>query len=489
MYQLKIRIRLESPVVISAQSGDSTLTQTLTYIPGTSILGLVAGRYLKNRPKTDDFDRIFLRGDVHYQNLYPVRGRDEFLPCPSNIWRSKSDPDRFINVFTASKNAEDYKKTDTYARLLDDYMDIITPETEIFFHHERDYAKGISKTGIVFNYEALAANQEFTGRILGSEADIALIKELLENEPCLRIGKSKTSQYGNARLTACEITTHRIDTGRELVGRVMVMTSDTIIKNPMGVSTIELSELERILGVKIVSAALNTIRIETIVNAHKAKKPSEIAFKAGSSFVLDSRPSQAELLVINGLGERTWEGFGQVCFPEEFSDELSLHTPTPIKHSLPQIIAPQVIKRLASELRDQLITTSISTKAEDIATLIGPNKLSNSLLGRLESFARSGNFNDSYARLRNISKLSLQKAHIENQNLAEYLGNIDQEINKLIESAKALRLGKNKTLRDLLEDTHLDEIDPEWAKSIFLHTLFLSLRRINNQKRRHDEER
>lgn len=489
MHQLKIRIRLDSPVVISAQSGDSTLTQTLTYIPGTSILGLVAGRYLKNRAKTDEFDRIFLRGDVHYQNLYPARGRDEFLPCPSNIWRSKSDPGRFANVFAMSEEADDYKKVDTYARVVDEYLDINTPETEIFFHHERDYAKGISKTGIVFNYEALIADQEFSGRILGSEADMMLIKELLEQDPSLRIGKSKTSQYGNAQLTACVSSDHIIDKDRELAGRVMVMASDSIIRNSSGKSTLELSELEKTLGVKIVSASLDTSRIETIVNAHRAKKPSEIAFKAGSSFLLETCPPQAEELVRYGLGERTWEGFGQVYFPEEFPNELSLLSPSTDQINLPQTAVPLVIKRLATELRDQLTVTMVSKKAEDMAVIIGPDKLRNSLLGRLESFARSGNFNASFARLRNISKQSLQKVHLETRNLAEYLSDIDQEMQKLIETAKAIMLGRNKTLRNLLEETHLGEIDPEPVKSVFLHTLFLSLRRINNEKRRQDEIR
>ena len=489
MHQLKIRIRLESPVVISAQSGDSTLTGTLDYIPGSSILGLVAGKYLKARAKDAEFDRIFLRGDVHFNNLYPVRGNDEFLPCPQNIWRSKSDPGRFINIFSYPNNADDYQKVDTYARVTDNYIDVQPADKEIFFHHERDYARGISKSGVVFNYEALSAGQEFTGCIQGSKDDIGCIQDLLIQDKTLRIGKSKTSQYGNAVLMTYENSEYSIDKERELAGSIMVMASDTIIKNTMGISTVELSELERILNTKITSAALNTSRIETIVNAHRAKRPSEIAFKAGSVFILEVCPTNAEDLVMHGLGERTWEGFGQVYFPEEFPDNLSLLGVTAGPTRLPQSEVPDVIRRLVTELRDQLVTSKISSKAEDIAANIGPKKLSNSLLGRLESFARSGNFNASFARLRSISKQNLQNAHLENTNLAEYLAKIDQEIQKLIETAKAIRLGSKKSLRDLIVETHMEEIDPEKLKSVFLHTLFLSLRRINNDKGRQDEER
>jgi len=489
MQQLKIRIRLESPVVISAQSGDSTLTGTLDYIPGSSILGLLAGRYLKAKVKTAEFDRIFLRGDVHFHNLYPVRGNDEFLPCPQNIWRSKSDPGRFINIFSKPNNADDYQKVDTYARATDNFLDIHPVETEIFFHHERDYARGISKSGVVFNYEALSAGQEFSGCIQGSEDDIGLIHELLSTDITLRLGKSKTSQYGNAVLLTCEKSDYAIDSEKELAGSIMVMASDTIIKNFMGISTVELSELERILRTKIISAALNTSRTETIVNAHRAKRPSEIAFKAGSVFMLEACPGNAEDLVMHGLGERTWEGYGQVYFPEEFPDDLSLLRVTASQTGLHQPAVPDLIKRLVTEIREQLVTSMISGKAEDIAAIIGPRKLSNSLLGRLESFASSGNFNASFARMRNISKQNLQKAHFGDKNLAEYLKNIDQEIRNLIESAKAIRLGTNKYLRDLIADTHLEEINPEMVKSVFLQTLFLSLRRINNAKGRQDEER
>jgi len=489
MQQLKIRIRLESPVVISAQSGDSTLTGTLDYIPGSSILGLVAVRYLKDKVKTAEFDRIFLRGDVHFHNLYPVRGNDEFLPCPQNIWRSKSDPGRFINIFSKPNNADDYQKVDTFARVTGNFLDIHPVETEIFFHHERDYARGISKSGVVFNYEALSAGQEFSGCIQGSEDYIGLIHELLSTDKTLRIGKSKTSQYGNAVLLTCENSEYAMDREKELACSTMVMASDTIIKNSMGISTVELYELETILGTKIISAALNTSRTETIVNAHRAKRPSEIAFKAGSVFMLEVCPTNAEDLVMHGLGERTWEGFGRVYFPEEFPDDLSLLSVTASQTGLPQPAVPEVIKILVTEIREQLVTSMVSRKAEDIAAIIGPKKLSNSLLGRLESFARSGNFNASFARLRNISKQNLQKARLENKNLAEYLENIDQEIRNLVESARAMRLGTNKYLRDLIADTGLGEIDPETMKSVFLHTLFLSLRRINNVKGRQDEKR
>lgn len=483
MYSLKIRIKLSSPIIISSQSGDSTLTSTLTYIPGTSMLGLLAGRYLKASGKTQSFSRMFLRGDLHFQNLYPAKGATVHLPCPGNLWRNKTYPELFMNVFSDSETDNDYAKVDGYADIGDEYVELHTPGREIFFHHERDYDKGISKSGVVFNYEALSAGQEFAGQILGSEEDIAIIKKLLEQDPTLRIGKSKTSQYGNVQLIECESTELEIDKYEMADKPLLVMASNTIIKNSAGTSTIDLTDLESFLGVKIISASIDTVRIETIVNAHRAKKPSELAYKAGSSFLLEKMPEAAQAFAVHGLGERTWEGYGQVYFLDEFPAHLRLLSSQRSEYDLPGTPPPELIKKLAEELRTRVVNTLLCAKAAEMAVQIGRDRLSNSLLGRLESFASSGNFSQSFAQLRELSMQRIRRIHINDKSFDAYLTDIDQEIKSLINTAEAMSLGRQKNLHDLIEDTGLPNLPLEPLKSLYLKTLFLNIRRINNKSR------
>ncbi|MCB5255857.1 MAG: hypothetical protein LHW58_09490 [Candidatus Cloacimonetes bacterium] len=483
MQKLKIRIKLSSPLIISSQSGDSTLTQTLTHIPGTSMLGLLAGRYLRDSKNCQSFSRLFLRGDLHFQNLYPSKENTVYLPCPGNLWRSKTHPESFVNVLREPGAGNDYAKTAGYASFMEDYVDLYTPGREIFFHHERDYSKGISKSGVVFNYEALSTGQEFTGHILGSEEDLATIKALLEQDPALRIGKSKTSQYGNAQLIECEATELGVDEPETGDEPLMVLASDTIIRNAAGISTIDLADLESLLGVKIISASIETVRIETIVNAHKAKKPSARAFKAGSSFLLQKMPKAAAAFARHGLGERTWEGFGQIYFMGQFPAKLRLLSSEKSEYSLPASPPPALIKKLAEEVRTRVVSTLLCSKASQIAIQIGPRRLSNSLLGRLESFAGSGNFSQSFALLRELSLQKIRKIHLGDKSFDVYLKDIDHEIESLINSAKAMSFGSQKKLRDLIEEAGLPDLQPEPLKSLFLRTLFLNIRRVNNKHR------
>lgn len=492
MNQLRIQIKLKSPVVISSQSGDSTLTPTQTYIPGTTVLGLLAGRYLKkyvnsespeSQKYKESFNRIFLRGGVHFQNLYPCKGPDLFLPCPSNIRRKKSNPDEFDNLFENQNSTDVYSKVDAYARRLDDYIDIYAPQTEVFFHHKRNYDKGISETGVVFNYEGLLPDQEFTGCILGKEEDINVLKELLEEDRTLRIGKSKTSQYGNTILTECKMSEMTILQDQNASGKLMVMISDTIIKNSAGISTIDLSDLERYLHVRIERASIDANRIETIVNAHRAKKPSDIAFKAGSTFLLKDKPPNQEDLIKYGLGERTWEGFGQICFPDAMKSTYNLLSSNSAERDkdLPDVDPPEIVKQLAASTINQIINSFIYSKAEDLAYTIGKGKLSNSLLGRLESFASTGNFAQNFAQIRDLSRQNIHKVIVGKEHFDEYLENIDDVITDLIKYAKALKLGRDKRIQDLIDELSLSELNIESYKTLYLKTLFQTIRRINNQ--------
>jgi len=71
MYKaLKLKIELKSPLIIAHQSGDSTLTKTLSYIPGTSILGVLASNYLKKNGDMPEFYRLFIRGGLGFKNIY-----------------------------------------------------------------------------------------------------------------------------------------------------------------------------------------------------------------------------------------------------------------------------------------------------------------------------------------------------------------------------------------------------------------------------------
>ena len=70
MKSLKYSIKLTAPTIISGTSGDSVTNSCLSYIPGTTILGMLATRYLKKYKTDTEFERLFLRGALLFRNLY-----------------------------------------------------------------------------------------------------------------------------------------------------------------------------------------------------------------------------------------------------------------------------------------------------------------------------------------------------------------------------------------------------------------------------------
>ena len=140
-------------------------------------------------------------------------------------------------MFATDEIKPEYKAVSSFANIKEDYISMHQPAKEIFFHHERNYQTGISKEGVIFNYEALAPEQVFLGKIMGSSEDLKLIQELLKSDPSLRLGKSKTSQYGNCRLTECVLKDYLPIDSDNLEQPLLILLSDTIVKNPCGNSS------------------------------------------------------------------------------------------------------------------------------------------------------------------------------------------------------------------------------------------------------------
>jgi len=493
MYKaLKLKIELKSPLIIAHQSGDSTLTKTLSYIPGTSILGVLASNYLKNNGDMPEFYRLFIRGGLCFHNLYPEYQSHIYLPCPHNIWQNKNNNKKVLNIFNNEAMDLDYRPIESFAYVNDDDdIMLYQPHKEIFFHHERDYATGIPKQSIVFCYEALSPEQVFVGTIYGDEIDLQLIKGLLENNLSFRLGKSKTAQYGNCLLKECEIQEHNIQNFASSDNPLLVLISDTIIKNDYGCSTIETNQLEKILGVKILHSSIISGRIETVVNAYKAKKSSELVYKAGSCFLLEKMPENFSNLLLYGLGERCNEGFGQIKFMKNPTNRLKIISTTMNSVQKPATNPPDIIKGILSKSIEQIITAYLTQVANDKAGTIKHYKINNSLLGRLESFAEHGNFNESIIQLKKLAQDKLKQVYLteDKKNFYDYLMSIDTIVSTFLENTKQLYVSDKKIINDVYAEIELDKFSLDKAKKIFLKALFLCLRRENQRSRRTNENR
>ena len=109
MYRLKYRIKTISPVLISSMGGDMNMVSTKDYIPGTTILGIFAARYVKEKNKLNNnvhedetFYNWFLNGKLKFSNayltIYNEETEIELLPTPLSIQKEKADETNILNL-------------------------------------------------------------------------------------------------------------------------------------------------------------------------------------------------------------------------------------------------------------------------------------------------------------------------------------------------------------------------------------------------------
>jgi CRISPR-associated protein Csx10 len=480
MKNLKYRIKLTAPTIISGSSGDSVTNSCLSYIPGTTILGMLAGRYLQQYKADAEFERLFLRGGLIFRNSYLQKDEINYFPCPKNILQHKRDEyDLLIlneDTINNTENLQNYKEVNSYINMMEDYIKLQKPELCINFHHQRNYATGIPEENVVFNYEALKPDQIFAGEIIGEEKDLQLISELLKEKE-VRIGKSKTAQYGNAII----IDSHLEDLPalKDFPTPIyLYCVSDLILLNEFGYSVTTVKEIEKILGVHILEAYTEIGRTESTVTAWKAKKPSYYTLKAGSIFLLEKLPENYQDIQIFGLGERTCEGFGQVEFKElpEIISILREYKTT--KTPKPKTDIPFILKEVVGNIYKNLIYSELKHKAMEKANTLESPTLRKSLVAKLEGFSLQDDFFDMINQLNKTSIDKLKRTYTGNMNLYEFLSrnNITSLINTIISTRENIKSG-SLSLLDLRKEFKIEEISPEEAYKVYLSNFFWFLRK------------
>ncbi|MBF0103542.1 MAG: hypothetical protein HQK77_21805, partial [Desulfobacterales bacterium] len=216
MHCIRYKITTLSPIVISSKAGDMNRVTTERYIPGTSVLGILANQIIMKKNLSDahtdkDFYNWFLNGKLKISHAY-ICTKDKYdkdvpyVPVPFSIQKEKNDDKTIYNLlYMDDENLKDIqtKSIDSfcvpnffYEKVGNDRLQTKTVETSLNFHHARDREKGVSKQGIIFNYESIAPNQIFEGHILGESAELQKLLELTdEKKPCY-VGRSKNAQYG-----------------------------------------------------------------------------------------------------------------------------------------------------------------------------------------------------------------------------------------------------------------------------------------------------
>lgn len=435
MFIIRYRITTLSPALFVMNVGDTNMVATRDYIPGSVILGLFAGEFIREKSldnrahENHDFYQWFLRGDVRFTNAFIVsqdeRGQfQKYFPVPLSIQHEKSNEKALSDLFFPD---EDTVKQPVYkagfSRTEGDGLYRQPVKKSLNFHHQRNPETGTVKKGLIFNYESMDAHQTFEGNILGSCEGLQAILALFPNAQTAYIGRSRNAQYGKIRFEFVSqapedfipetdgFTSKTLEKAIENEEVSLTLLSNTIMYNDNGLSTTEVTEIEKLLTkeldakVAVKKAFIKTDEVENFVSVWRLRKPSEVCFKAGSCFLLGgiSPEHTKKLLELqrNGIGERRGEGFGRIVFgcqnsarntfTMEETDKKRLEKPSyVVPHQTKEIIQTIVRDFIRRNVELSALRDATMSVREDRTDMGLPSK---SLIGRLDAMVKMSDKN------------------------------------------------------------------------------------------------
>ena len=448
-------INTEAQLIASLKVGGNNVVSE-SYIPGGLILGAFAGNYIRqpkkrqskkisygNAHKDDNFRRLFLEGKVQYTNAYLTDiDCKKLLPVPGSFVQKKDD-DIYYDLaweddwetVTDVGDIQTQKLSEHFCMLKNDENEgsysilSLNPAKEMEYHHQRPKDRSIGHAsedkdndddGNFFQFEVLKKDQCFKGMITGSSNDLAKLQKIIPDKSTVHLGKSRTAQYGNAKISyeAAAEFTGEIPKKNGIINKdnsfVITLTAPMILQNDIGHylpdPNIFLNELKKRLNItgdaflKISDTAnssfLRFIKIGGFMAKWGLPRQQATALDAGSVIICQyTGDTDISIFDIekNGYGERVEQGFGRVIVDwhgwgkiqaEKFEiPEGTINFPPCFKKTGVQIIRQQLEMWVKEKAIDTYDSIKKSYTDEEILT--------NSLIGRLMTiFSNCASFND-----------------------------------------------------------------------------------------------
>lgn len=486
MKTLKYKIKNINPLVISSKSGDKNMINTEVYIPGSSVLGVFASLYIKNKKLIEAHrDKIFygwfLRGDLIFTNAYIFDEKRRYLPAPYSIKQEKYKSASAYDFMFADDNFNKTTKSiNEFIALDDNYMYSKTVKKSISFHNAREGV--MPKIGAIFNYESISEDQIFEGNIVGEDEQIERFREMFDKNITAYVGLSKNSQYGKVSIKLEEISDYASDIPTDVESDdedvIMTLLSDAIIYNKNGFSTADATDLENWLGVKIKKSFIKSGRAEQFVGVWKLKNQSETVFAAGSCFELEKLPDNYKELQTRGIGEKTNEGFGRVVFGWQNKNKYTIDKKERDQYKKPEEKPPKAVKDIVAGIIQDRLKDKVVSKAIQDAHSFCNHLPTKSLCGKLQAISNDAdNFQNNLKKItkNNIAKDQLEKCNDDHVKLLDYLNQNKFDISSMLNEIDNL----DEFTNTLKHDNGL-AID---MKRLYLKTFFNFMRKDERREK------
>lgn len=406
---LHYSVYLQKPAILTAPQADANSVSTMTTISGASILGVLASEWIKKHSasstqphESQEFRDLFLDGKVTYHTAYPATLNSSSGTLPLLYQTDKHDLSKIVNIWDNKLKTRSIKAPGKISG--NGLIETIPVTTGNRSHHERNAETGGPQKGVFFNYESVDAGQIFNGYLSGP----AELLEKLSFPELFYLGRSRSSEYGECRLTVTEVKPPLTgDPGNLLIkadqgkwSSKIFLASDTIIYNNLGFSSTNCLDVERELrkiaepfkvSVSVVLSIINSGTLESYVTIWNMKRPSEQIFKAGSSFEIQLAGSEQKNVIdfltkleTEGIGERMHEGYGVVRLIPVLSSGAEIReiaqpgSPTPA--NLSKEVESLLLKQFSRKFRDLVVSKAVQDSAGTPVKKLSPSFLSRLIL-------------------------------------------------------------------------------------------------------------
>lgn len=410
MNTVSVTLKLESPLLLTGVgNGEENSSRSLSYIPGSALRGALVARYLKTHDQDTDpnFERLFFSGAVRFLHAYPLdQNKKRMTPIPAS-WRVKKGEEHMeeINItdWALKPNPERNKSiSKPYLGNSEAGSYGFKPDEELAIHIVQ--GPGVVQRGesTVFQYQSLARGQRFKAIIVaGNAGDLDLLKEYLEPDTCLYLGRSRSAGYGKVVIE--DVKTDDFDEGLSASSTACTITllSDAILRDEYGQPTHDLDGyLSRRFGrmIQHTTAFVRPTETGGFNRKWKLPLPQMPAIGMGSVFVYPPKAlTEAEItdLTLSGIGERRVDGFGQVTVNQSMKEPPVLKKykspkPEPPKPGESPALSDSS-KKLAGVMAERILRQKLElnlVKVSNSYSLAESSHISNHQLARLRVLLR-----------------------------------------------------------------------------------------------------
>ena len=378
MKKLIFQVEFLSDIVLPASSNTEGNISQLEFIPGSNFLGMVARKYDKF---SNSFD-VFHSGKVRFGDATLLVGKEEVYKeaykVPLSFFHPKLNENRIFNhhYYSDLFTEEERKKIGQLKQMRSGYILPDISQGIKVKHINYNYAqksaydstKRRSKTSSMYGYRAIEAGTKWQFVVQYDETmtsdDIDLLKTTLINSK--RLGKSKSSQYGQIEIKEAGKTTNLPSDVKAGEKVVLYAKSRIALVDEDGNATYDLQYLFGGAKVLYNKCQIRTSTFTPYNGAMQTKTYERLVIETGSVIVLESLSEEQKKLIEKGVGIYLAEGFGELMVNPPFlmeQKEMML-----LEKSKPKAKTDQR-KEIKDEIKNNTVQFLVNRHNEEIKKL------------------------------------------------------------------------------------------------------------------------